>query len=74
MLVRNALLSREKEAHRAQMIASIGRVLRDAYDTAQPLPDRLASLVRQIAEPIDDSQKKTPPRGGGSQSSQTWAV
>jgi hypothetical protein len=46
---------REAAAHMTQMQASIGRWLRDEYDTAQPLPARLADLVMQIAQLTEDS-------------------
>ncbi len=45
-----ALLSSEKAAHSAQVLASIGRGLREGYDAAQPLPERLADLVRKIEQ------------------------
>jgi hypothetical protein len=51
----SVLLAREKGAHRGQMLASIGRGLRDEYDTALPLPDRVSDLVRQIAQPTEES-------------------
>lgn len=41
-------LSRENAAHRARVLAEIGRRLREGYDAEQPLPDRLADLVRII--------------------------
>jgi hypothetical protein len=37
-----------RRSHNAQVLAEIGRRLRDEYDIAEPLPDRLASLVRQV--------------------------
>jgi hypothetical protein len=43
----DVLLARENAGHRAQVLAEIGRRLRDEY-IAEPLTDRLASLVRQI--------------------------
>jgi hypothetical protein len=42
------LVSRENTAHRAQILAEIGRGLRERYDAEQPLPGRLANLVREI--------------------------
>jgi hypothetical protein len=51
----SVLLSREKAAHRTQILASIGRGLREVYDTAHPLPDRISDLVRQIAQPTEES-------------------
>ena len=52
----NVLVLRENAAHRTQMLSEIGRRLRDGYDAAQPLPDRLADLVRQLSrvrDPLD---------------------
>jgi hypothetical protein len=46
---RNGVLA-EKAAHRAQILASIGRGLREGHDATQPLPDRLADLVRKIEQ------------------------
>ena len=51
----SVLLSREKAAHRTQILASIGLGLREMYDTAQPLPDRISELVGQIAQPTEES-------------------
>ena len=52
----------EEALTRKQTLASIGRTLREEYDISQPLPDRLANLVGQIAQPTDD---KNPPRDDG---------
>jgi hypothetical protein len=49
------LLSSEKLAHRAQVLASIGRGLREGHDATQPLPDRLADLLRKIEEPTGEN-------------------
>jgi hypothetical protein len=54
---RNGVLANENAAHRAQILASIGRGLRERHDAAQPLPDRLADLVREI-EQSGESQPK----------------
>ena len=50
-------LSREKAAGMEQLRASIGQWLRQEYDSyiEQPLPDRLADLLTQIAQSTDDS-------------------
>ena len=45
-----ALLPREAAAHRMQMLATIGRRLRETYDVTQPLPDHLSDLVREIEQ------------------------
>ncbi len=49
-----ALLSSEKAAHSAQVLASIGRGLREGHDAAQPLPERFADLVRKIEQSTGD--------------------
>jgi hypothetical protein len=54
MRCKTASLGREGAANREQMLALIGRGLREEYDTAQPLLDRPANLVRQIAQLTDD--------------------
>lgn len=46
-----ALRLQEIAAHREQILASIGRRLREEYDLPQPLPPRLAELVRKIEQP-----------------------
>jgi hypothetical protein len=46
------LFSQEKAAHVEQIRAAIGRWLRDQYDTTQPLPKRLADLVRKIEKSV----------------------
>lgn len=42
------LSSREDTACRALVLAEVGRQLRARYEAEQPLPDRLAGLVRRI--------------------------
>jgi hypothetical protein len=44
----NGLSPREAAVHRTEMLAAIGRRLRETYDVTQPLPDPLADLVRKI--------------------------
>ncbi len=46
----NGLSPREAAVHRTEMLATIGRRLRETYDVAQPLPDQLADLVRKIEQ------------------------
>jgi len=48
--------SRETTAGIEQLRASIGQWLRQEYDSysEQPLPDRLAELLRQIAQPSEE--------------------
>jgi hypothetical protein len=53
--------AREKAAHMEQIRASIGRCLRDKYDTSQPLPKRLADLVRKIKQPASKSKSSSQP-------------
>jgi hypothetical protein len=47
-------LSREITACRAQVLADLGRRLREGYDAEQPLPDRLAELVRKIEQSTNE--------------------
>ena len=54
----NVVYPRENAAHGAQVLAEIGRGLRDGYDAGQPLPDRLADLVRKIDQ-LPDRQSPT---------------
>jgi hypothetical protein len=61
MRCKKASLGPEEILIRRQVLASIGRSLREGSDTSQPLPDRLANLVRQIAELTED---KNQPRDG----------
>ena len=60
---RSVLASRENAAHRAQILASIGRRLRDECDIAQPFPDRLAELVNRMTGPTAVPQKPALRRG-----------
>jgi hypothetical protein len=53
----DVLLSRENAAHRAHVIAEIGRRLREEYDLAQPMPHRLAELVVKIEQPVGRRDK-----------------
>lgn len=41
---------KQDKAQMAHIRDAIGRRLRDEYDLAQPMPDRLAALVRQIEQ------------------------
>jgi len=41
-------LSRERADRMAQVRASIGRRLKEEYETARPLPERLSYLVKEI--------------------------
>jgi hypothetical protein len=50
------LVRARKSRHMEQIRASIGRCLRDKYDTSQPLPKRLADLVRKIKQSAGKSQ------------------
>jgi hypothetical protein len=51
---------------RKKALDSIGRTLREEYDTSQPLPDRLANLVDQIEQLTEG---KNPPRNDGDSTS-----
>jgi hypothetical protein len=55
---KKASLGPEDALARGQILASIGRSLREGYDIKEPLPDRLANLVRQIVRRTDG---KDPP-------------
>ena len=55
MIAENAL-SREKAAHRKQALATIGQKLRQEYDVAQPMPDRLSDLVKEIEQSTSESR------------------
>jgi hypothetical protein len=41
---------RTKLAHGQLILAKIGERLREEYDATQPLPDRLADLVKKIEQ------------------------
>ena len=43
--------SRERAERRKRVLASIKRLLRQVYDTPQPLPDRLADLMKDLERP-----------------------
>ena len=44
------LLSRGTAVQRSQVLGEIGRRLRERYELAQPMPDRLAELVGKIEQ------------------------
>src|SRR5207302_1059539 len=48
---RGTLQTQHHAAHMEQIRASIARQFRDEYDLAQPLPRRLAELVRKLEHP-----------------------
>jgi hypothetical protein len=56
---RNNVSARENAVHSAQVLKEIGRRLKDEYDIAQPLPDRLTDLLGQIEGLPEDSKKTT---------------
>ena len=57
-----SLLSRKNAACRAQVLAEIGQKLREGYDAEQPLPDRLADLMRRIDQlPERNSNRRDRP-------------
>jgi hypothetical protein len=54
---RNGVLqSQENAAHRAHVLASIGRRLREQYDATQPPSGRLADLVSKIERSTSGSE------------------
>jgi hypothetical protein len=60
---RSALLLREKAGRTQEVLASIGRGLREQYDAApQLLSQRLAELVRKIEQPINETGTEDAPR------------
>jgi hypothetical protein len=52
----NDLRWRENASQMEQIRTFIGRRLREEYDLAQPMPDRLADLVRIIEQPEDSGR------------------
>jgi hypothetical protein len=56
--------SRERAERRKQVLASIGRLLRQVYDTPSPLPDRLADLMKELerstGEPVRANLRRYP--------------
>ena len=48
--------SRKKELSLTEIQAAIGRYLRAEYDLAQPIPARLADLLRQLEQPNSRSE------------------
>ena len=55
---KNASLTREKAAHREEMLTSIGQLLRREFDVAEPVPDRLSDLVKELEQPSSKSRSK----------------
>jgi hypothetical protein len=61
------LVSFEKAASTAsyaEIQVLIGRQLNAGYDVAEPIPDRLAELLKQLARPLDEGESKTDRAGG----------
>jgi hypothetical protein len=46
--------TRERAARTKEVLASIGRGLREQYDAPQPLSERLAELVRKIEQSTNE--------------------
>jgi hypothetical protein len=58
---RKRAASSQEQAERIKHAqASIGRRLREEYDVTEPLPERLADLVRKIEQPTSESQSESP--------------
>ena len=53
---RKSALSREKTDRMKEVQAEVGRRLREEYGTAQPLPDRLTDLLREIEQSTRESR------------------
>jgi len=47
---KSAVLSRRKPAPSREVLAFLGRGLREQYDAPQPLSERLAELVRKMEQ------------------------
>ena len=47
---KNAVLSRDKAVPTREVLAFLGRGLREQYEAPQPLSERLAELVRTIEQ------------------------
>jgi hypothetical protein len=52
---KSAVLSRHKPAPSREVLAFLGRGLREQYETPQPLSERLAKLVRTIEQSTNES-------------------
>jgi hypothetical protein len=52
--------SREKAARREDLLAAIGRGLREHYAGAQPLSDRLTELLKQIKRSTGEREAQVP--------------
>jgi hypothetical protein len=55
-------VSQVRAARRKEVLASIGRGLRDAYRAAEPLSDRLSALVSKIQQSAGESEADPPRR------------
>jgi hypothetical protein len=53
--MRENRVSWESGGHREQVLAAIGRWLKEQYDCSQPLPDRLAELLTKIERSPSES-------------------
>jgi hypothetical protein len=49
-------VSQERTAQRKEVLASIGRALKEAYRVAEPLSDRLSELVTKIEQSSSESE------------------
>ena len=58
----SVLLSQESAAHREQILAAIGRRLKEECGSPQALPDRLADLVRKFEQSTGKSQSERDPQ------------
>jgi hypothetical protein len=52
-------VSQEKATRRKELLASIGRRLRESCLAAEPLSNRLSELVRNIEQSASESQHQT---------------
>jgi hypothetical protein len=54
MSKKSAVLSRDKAVPTREVLAFLGRGLREQYEAPQPLSERLAELVRTIEQSISE--------------------
>lgn len=53
------IVSFENAASSREIRGLIGRQLKAHYDLAEPVPDRLAELLKQLAQRMDERESET---------------
>jgi len=53
------LVQFEKVPHTPEIQGRIGQQLKAQYDLAEPIPDRLAELLEQLAQLMDEPESET---------------